>query len=113
MARTSRAHVKTNQNQSRMKGPTSGNVNQKMKSIDSLIRVLELEIDNEIELIQEEILSPRSSLRELQIRQSEVQVQFSEWLETINRVVEQQAPGQSRRIVSPKGIAPLPILFFT
>ena len=93
-----------------MKGPSSGNVNQKMKSVDSLIGVPALDIDNETELIQEEILSPRSSLRELQ-RQSKVGVQFSDWLETINQVAAQQAPDQSKLIVRTEGITPLPILF--
>lgn len=73
MARTSRALMNNNQNQSKMKSPSSGNVNQKLKSVDSLIGVSKLEIDNDTELIHEEILSPRSSLMELQ-RQSEVRV---------------------------------------
>lgn len=46
-------------------GPSLDTPTRKMKSLDAIMGVSVLEIDNETELIQVEILSPRSSLREL------------------------------------------------
>ena len=51
--------------------------------MDAVLGVTVLEIEDEHTLIHEEILSPRSSLRSLQ-QQSEVRVQFSDWLEPIH-----------------------------
>lgn len=53
-----------------------------MKSMDVILGVASLEIDNETRIINEEILSPRSSLRDLQ-KQSELRMSFSQWMDTM------------------------------
>lgn len=58
------------------KGPQSDSQAKNVKSMDEVLRVTALEVDS---IVQEEILSPKTSLETLK-RQSEVRTRFSEWL---------------------------------
>ncbi|XP_048501638.1 uncharacterized protein LOC125497954 [Beta vulgaris subsp. vulgaris] len=111
MARSSRGAGKNGGNAGGMRktGPSLDTPNRKTKSIDVIMGITPLEIDNETEIIQEKILSPRTSLRELQ-QHSELRVNFSDWIETINKSKETMS-GEQRSRIQFGGNDPIPILF--
>lgn len=113
MTRKSRAKKKANQASSsiiKRKGPSESQA-KKVRLIDEVMGIEELEIeddDEETEECHDDILSPRSSLRSLQ-QQTMLRVNFSDWLETIQKSGENISQDQSRRFEG--NIAPVPILF--
>lgn len=83
--------------------------------MDSVLGISLLDVDDEVHIeIQEEILSPRSSLssvRDLQ-QQDQIREDFSKWLTSMKQTSMKLAPDEGRRINRIEGtIVPLTILF--
>lgn len=111
MARKSKAKqkaIQANLTTIKGKGPTESQA-KKVQLIDEVMGIDELEIkDESVKECQDEILSPRSSLKSLQ-QQTMLRKDFSDWLETIQKSGEKINQDQSRCF---KGnTAPVLILF--